>query len=83
VANVARQGPGAQASGAAPGADDADAPWRYRLQTPVPPYWIPLVPERPDPGSAAVLLRRARMRRKRPGRGERGSGLQYDKVLRT
>ena len=137
TANVARQGQGR----AATGADDADAPWRYRLQTPVPPWWIPLVPERPDSRSAAVVLRRARMlgwselddpgqagakgtllrptepfvlheeeiprggvqvtrqwqvargadgschlwlaRQKRPGRGERGSGLQYDTMLRT
>jgi hypothetical protein len=141
--NIARQrGRGAQpeAASASAGEDD-DAPWRYRLQTPVPPYWIPLVPERPDPRSAAVLLRRARMlawseledpqeagakgtllmptrpfvlheeeiprggvqvtrqwqvargadgslhlwiaRQKLPGRGERGSGLQYDQVLRS
>jgi hypothetical protein len=110
--------------------------WPYRLQSPVPPYWVPLVPERPDPDAAQVRLRRARMlaweeledpsvagakgrvltperplwlheeeipqtgaqvtrrwqlargadgrphlwmtRRKRPGRGERGSGLGYD-----
>jgi hypothetical protein len=115
--------------------------WGYRLQSPVPPYWIPLVPERPDPESAQVRLRRARMlaweeledpsvagakgrvlaperplwlheeevpqtgaqvtrrwqlargadgrphlwmtRRKRPGRGERGSGLGYDTMDRT
>ncbi len=120
---------------AAPADEDA---WRYRLQSPVPPYWIPLVPERPDPDSAQVRLRRARMlaweelddptvagpkgrllapdrplwlheeeipqsgaqvtrrwqlargadgrphlwmaRRKRPGRGERGSGLGYDSM---
>lgn len=115
-----------------------DEPWRYRLQSPVPPHWIPLVPERIEPGSAQVHLRRARMlaweeledpgvagpkgrllaparpmilqeeeiprtgaevtrrwqlargpdgrlhvwlaRRKRPGRGERGSGLRYDSI---
>jgi hypothetical protein len=107
----------------------------------VPPYWIPLVPERVDPASAQVRLRRARMlaweelddpsvagpkgrvlaperafalheeeipatgaqvtrrwqlargadgkphlwtaRRKRPGRGERGSGLGYDVMERS
>jgi len=116
----------------------ADGAWRYRLQSLVPPYWIPLVPERPDPDSAEVRLRRARLlaweelddpsvagpkgrllapdrplwiheeeiprtgaqvtrrwqlargadgrphlwmaRRKRPGRGERGSGLGYDSI---
>lgn len=136
TASVARKG----RRGAA-GADEADAPWRYRLQTAVPPWWVPLVPERPDPRSAAMVLRRARMlawselddpgqagamgtllrptgpfvlheeevprggiqvtrrwqvargadgschlwlaRQKRPGRGERGSGLEYDQVLRT
>ena len=124
--------------GVARAADDA---WRYRLQSPVPPYWIPLVPERVDPASAQVRLRRARMlaweelddpsvagpkgrvlaperafalheeeipttgaqvtrrwqlargadgrphlwmaRRKRPGRGERGSGLGYDVMERS
>jgi hypothetical protein len=122
---------------AAGGDDDA---WGYRLQSPVPPYWIPFVPERIDPESASVKLRRARMlaweelddpdsagakgrllaperplrlheeeipstgaqvtrrwqlarggdgrphlwmaRRKRPGRGERGSGLGYDAIDR-
>ena len=115
--------------------------WRYRLQSPVPPWWIPLVPERPDPASPQVGLRRARLlaweelddpsvagpkgrvlaperplllheeeipstgaqvtrrwqlargadgrphlwmsRRKRPGRGERGSGLGYDAMDRS
>ena len=132
---------GGQTDGAPVSDEGEETPWRYRLQTPVPPYWIPLVAERPDPRSAAVVLRRARMlawseledpqeagakgtlltpnrpfvlheeeiprggvqvtrrwqvargadgslhlwmaRQKRPGRGERGSGLQYDKVLRT
>ncbi len=112
--------------------------WRYRLQTAVPPWWIPLVPESVD-GSAAIRLRRARMqswdeiapalagakgrllgvarplripeeevprggvqvvrqwqraraadgravlwmaRRKRPGRGDRGSGLRFDAIRR-
>lgn len=141
TANIARRrDAGAQAGSASASADDGDAAWRYRLQTPVPPYWIPLVPERPDPRSAAVVLCRARMlawseledaqeagamgnlltptrrfvlheeeiprggvqvtrqwqvargadgslhlwmaRHKRPGKGERGSGLQYDKMLR-
>jgi hypothetical protein len=139
--HAARRDARARTERTSTGAGDEDAPWRYRLQTPVPPYWIPLVPERPDPRSAAVVLRRARMlaggeledpqevgakgtlltparpfvlheeeiprggvqvtrqwqvargadgslhlwmaRRKRPGRGERGSGLQYDTMLRT
>jgi hypothetical protein len=116
----------------------ADA-WRYRLQTAVPPFWVPLVPERLSAGSPEVRLRRARMlawdeldrsivgargriltperalrlyeeeipaggvqvtrgwqfargadgrlylwmaRRKRPGRGERGSGLRFDAMAR-
>ena len=120
---------------------DPDAAWRYRLQSAVPPYWIPLVPERIDEDSPQVRLRRARMlaweeledpsvagpkgrvlapqrplvlqeeeipatgaqvtrrwqlargadgrphlwmaRRKRPGRGERGSGLGYDLMDRS
>ena len=119
---------------------DEDA-WGYRLQSPVPPWWVPFVPERPDEKSASVKLRRARMlaweelddpstagpkgrllapdrplrlheeeipttgaqvtrrwqlarggdgrphlwmaRRKRPGRGERGSGLGYDMIDRS
>jgi hypothetical protein len=139
--DAAPQDAGARTERTSTGADEEDLPWRYRLQTPVPPYWIPLVPERPDPRSAAVVLRRARMlawgefkdprepgakgtfltptrpfllheeeiprggvqvtrqwqvargadgsfhlwiaRQKRPGRGERGSGLEYDKVFRT
>lgn len=114
--------------------------WRYRLQTRVPPYWIPLVPERAHEGSKDMRLRRARMlawddiserwakgakgqllaphrplwffeeeiprggvevsrhwqlarggdgelhlwmaREKRPGRGERGSGLRWDGMKR-
>lgn len=119
---------------------DEDEAWRYRTQSMVPPFWVPLVPERPDPASAQTHLRRARMlawqdledpsaagpkgslltpdqpfvvreeevprggvqvsrqwqtargvdgsfnlwlaRRKRPGRGERGSGLEFDRTLR-
>jgi hypothetical protein len=115
-------------------------PWRYRLQSATPPYWIPLLPERLDDRSAQIMLRRARMlawselddpahagpkgrvltpdrpftlheeeiprggvevtrqwqvarsadggfhvwlaRHKRPGRGERGSGLGFDQTLR-
>jgi hypothetical protein len=126
------------ATEAAPEPAPDEGAWRYRLQSPVPPYWIPLVPERPDADSAQVRLRRARMlaweeladpsvagpkgrllapdrplwlheeeipqagaqvtrrwqlargadgrphlwmaRRKRPGRGERGSGLGYDSI---
>jgi hypothetical protein len=40
---------------------DAGAEWRYRLQSSVPPYWVPFVPERAHPGSAQVRLRRARL----------------------
>jgi hypothetical protein len=128
------------AAEAAAAACEEDA-WGYRLQSPVPPYWIPFVPERTDPSSAQVRLRRARMlaweeladpsiagpkgrvlaperplllheeeipatgvqvtrrwqlarggdgrphlwmaRRKRPGRGERASGLGYDAIDRS
>jgi hypothetical protein len=118
---------------------EASDAWRYRLQTPVPPWWIPLVPERISDGSPEVRLRRGRMhgwdeidvglrgakgriigmaralhireeevprggvvvtrgwqraraadgsvhlwmaRRKRPGRGDRGSGLEFDVIER-
>jgi hypothetical protein len=119
----------------------ADGAWGYRLQSPVPPWWIPFVPERIDPESPQVKLRRGRLlaweeledpsvagpkgrvlapdrplrlceeeipatgaevtrrwqlargadgrphlwmaRRKRPGRGERGSGLAYDTIDRS
>ncbi len=125
---------------AAGDADEQPEAWRYRLQTEVPPYWIPLLPEAVEPGSAQVRLRRARMlawdeidldwakgpkgrilapdgplrlfeeeiprgglevtrswqlargsdgdlhlwmaRRKRPGRGERATGLAYDTMER-
>jgi hypothetical protein len=39
----------------------ADATWWYELETPPPPWWIPLVPERQDPTTEQVRLRRARM----------------------
>jgi hypothetical protein len=125
---------------AAPSADSY-APWPYRLQSAVPPYWIPLLPERVSEASAQVMLRRGRMqsweelpdprlagpqgrvlapdrplrlheeeipatgvevtrhwqlargpdgrlhawlgRRRRPGRGERGSGLRNDAISRA
>ena len=44
---------------AEPPSASADA-WRYRLQSPVPPWWIPLVPQR-QPQDPAVRLRRGRM----------------------
>ncbi len=40
--------------------EEGEPPWRYRLQSPVPPWWIPLVPERTGQG-ADMRLRRARM----------------------
>jgi hypothetical protein len=118
--------------------DDTDVPWRYRLQTAVPPWWIPLVPEIVG-GGPGVRLRRSRMqswetldpglagakgeiigvaralrvaeeeiprggvqitrawqlargadgrvhlwmaRHKRPGRGDRGSHLRFDTLVR-
>lgn len=39
----------------------AGADWAYRLQPPVPPWWVPLVPERAAPDIAQTTLRRARM----------------------
>jgi hypothetical protein len=142
TSNLARRTPSSDTSAVEPGEeeDGADEPWRYRLQTPVPAYWIPFVAQRTDPDSAQVRLRRARMlawdelddptvagpkgtllcpdeplllyeeeiprggvqvtrqwqtargadgslhlwiaRHKRPGRGERGSGLRFDRILR-
>lgn len=126
-----------------PAADEAETPetagaWRYRLQSPVPPWWVPLVPERAAAGPD-VRLRRGRLqgwdaldpalagakgrilgvprplrlyeeevprggvhltrawqltrspdgrvhlwmaRRKRPGRGDRASGLEFDRIER-
>lgn len=58
--------PPAPADGAAPGSQPAKTrtyasqAWRYRLEGPAPPWWIPLLPE-PIAGSAQVRLRRARM----------------------
>ena len=126
----------AEAAGTAP---EANPVWRWRLQTQVPPYWVPLIPERVAPDSADVRLRRGRLlaweeldpavagprsrilaperplrlyeeeiprtgvqvtrswqaargadgqlylwmaRQKRPGRGERGSGLRFDEIER-
>ncbi|MCA9685954.1 MAG: hypothetical protein KC457_27525, partial [Myxococcales bacterium] len=39
---------------------DDEAPWRWRLQTEVPPHWIPLIPERQG-DSEQIRLRRARL----------------------
>ncbi len=136
------QGNGPKADTGAPGdarTDGEEPPWRYRLQSPVPPWWVPLVPERTGEG-ADVRLRRGRMvswdevdpavagakgrlvgvpgalrifeeevprggvsvtrrwerargadghvhvwmaRRKRPGRGDRASGLKFDVIQRN
>ena len=38
-----------------------DETWRYRLESSSPPWWIPLIPQRIEPGSAQTILRRARM----------------------
>ena len=56
----------------APASGDA---WRYRLQTPVPPFWIPLVPEPIATGSSQIRLRRGRMLawRDLESRGDRGA----------
>jgi len=42
-------------------APDEEGTWAYRLQRPVPPHWVPFVSERPDPQSAEMVLRRARL----------------------
>jgi len=118
--------------------NDVNAPWRYRLQSQVPPHWVPFIPQRLEAESPQVRLRRARLlawselddpaiagpkgallmpdkpmelfeeeipksgvqvirqwqlargqdgsvhiwlsRHKRPGRGERGSGLAFDRM---
>ena len=77
-----------------PAPPEPGGPGRYRLQTPVPPYWIPFVPEPFGPEGGAQIRRRqfARgadghphlwmARRKRPGRGERGSGWGFDLIDR-
>jgi hypothetical protein len=111
--------------------------WRYRLESPTPPFWVPLVPERIDADAPDIVFRRGRMqsweyldqrqvgarsevlepnrpltireeeiprggvtvdrrwqlarwhdgslvtwqqRQKRQGRGERTSGLEYDRI---
>ncbi len=133
--SLASGGAEAEPAGSAAGT----SAWRYRLQTAVPPWWIPLAPERTAADSAQVRLRRARLlawrgldtrfvgaigrvlaperalrlyeeevpkggvevtrawqlardeeggvhlwmaRRKRPGRGERASGLRFDALDR-
>lgn len=43
-----------------PPASGDDATWPYRLQSQVPPWWIPLIPERLS-GGAEMRLRRARL----------------------
>lgn len=43
-----------------PASESDEAPWPYRLQSSVPPWWIPLVPERIGKGGE-VHLRRARL----------------------
>jgi len=46
---------------AAPTPADDSAAWRYRLEAPAPPWWIPLRPERISATSPQIRLRRARM----------------------
>jgi hypothetical protein len=43
------------------GTQQADGLWRYRLEAPAPPWWIPLIPERVTAGRSDIRLRRARM----------------------
>lgn len=43
-----------------PEQDDPDAPWPYKLQTAVPPWWVPLVPERIN-DAGQMRLRRGRL----------------------
>ena len=51
----------ASLGGAARTAPPADDRWRYRLEAPAPPWWIPFVPERITSGEPDIRLRRARM----------------------
>jgi hypothetical protein len=45
----------------APPAPGAPGSWRYRLEAPAPPWWIPLRPERLGDKTAQVRLRRSRV----------------------
>jgi hypothetical protein len=129
----------APAAPADPGNAQGDERWEYRVESPTPPWWIPLLPQRIG-SSAQTSLRRARMRswadldravagakgvvlrpdrplrlheeevpptgatvdrrwqfgrshdgrthlwlqhRKRPGRGERSSGISWDRLMPT
>lgn len=40
----------------------ADLSWRYRMESPAPPNWVPLVPQRMAPGSEQIRFRRGRLR---------------------
>ena len=52
--------PDASPDASNPARADEDAPWKWRLQSEVPPHWVPLIPEQIG-ASAQVQLRRARM----------------------
>lgn len=40
----------------------AELSWRYRMESPAPPNWVPLVPQRVAPGSEQIRFRRGRLR---------------------
>jgi hypothetical protein len=67
-------------------AGEGEGRWEYRVESPTPPWWIPLLPKRID-GSAQTMLRRARMRSwdelDRAVVGARGLLLRPDRPLRV
>ncbi len=38
-----------------------DQHWRYRLESPAPPFWVPLMPERIDPERSDIHFRRGQL----------------------
>ena len=53
---------GRRGAGLLDAATYADMAWRYRMESPAPPNWIPLVPQRLTPGSEQIRFRRGRLR---------------------
>ncbi len=53
---------GRRGAGLLDAATYADMSWRYRMESPAPPNWIPLVPQRVTPGSEQIRFRRGRLR---------------------
>lgn len=59
VSEASDEGEGAAPTETAGGGEGE--PWRWRVQTDVPPHWIPLVPQRVSATSAQVRLHRGRL----------------------